>query len=87
MTVLTNWSPSLRAIKLTEAKAHLCELVSKAEKGEDTIIMRRGKAVAKLVPMAAPKKVYRSLAQFRSALRQAKTPSATVIRRLRDKGY
>lgn len=85
--ILTNWSITMPAINLGEAKAHLSELVSKAERGEETIIMRRGEAVAKLVPMAAPKKAYRSRARFRSALRKAKTPSAVLIRGLRDEGY
>ena len=77
----------MSAINLAEAKAHLSELVSKAENGEETIIMRRGEAVAKLVPIAEPKKAFRSRAEFRSTLRKAKTPSADLIRQLRDEGY
>lgn len=74
-------------INLAEAKAHLSELVSKAESGEEIIIMRRGEAVAKLVPFAAPKKALRPRAPFRATLRKAKTPSAVLIRKLRDEGY
>ncbi len=74
-------------INLAEAKAHLSELVSKAESGEEIIIMRRGEAVAKLVPIAAPKKAFRSRAAFRATLRKAKTPSVDLIRKLRDEGY
>ncbi len=74
-------------INLAEAKAHLSELVSKAESGEETIIMRRGAAVAKLVPFAAPKQAYRSRAAFRATLPKAKTPSVELIRKLRDEGY
>ena len=74
-------------INLAEAKAHLSELVSKAESGEETIIMRRGEAVAKLVPIAAPKKALRTRALFRATLRKAKTPSEALIRKLRDEGY
>ena len=77
----------MSAINLAEAKAHLSELVSKAENGEETIIMRRGEAVAKLVPIAAPKKAFRSRAEFRCTLRKAKTPSVDLIRQLRDEGY
>ncbi len=74
-------------INLAEAKAHLSELVSKAESGEETIIMRRGAAVAKLVPFATPKRALQSRASFRATLRKAKTPSVTLIRQLRDEGY
>lgn len=77
----------MSAINLAEAKAHLSKLVSKAENGEETIIMRRGEAVAKLVPIASPKQALRTRAPFRAALRKAKTPSATLIRTLRDEGY
>lgn len=75
------------AINLAEAKAHLSELVSKAEGGEETIITRRGQAVAKIVPMAAPKTAFRSRAQFRASQPKAKTSSVVLIRALRDDGY
>lgn len=42
-----------------EAKAHLSELLDRVERGEDIVIARRGKAVARLVPMEE-KKVDRS---------------------------
>ena len=74
----------MSAINLAEAKAHLSELVSKAEMGEETIIMRRGEAVAKLVPVTLPKKALRSRAAFRASVRQAKTPSVGLIRQSRD---
>ncbi len=74
-------------INLAEAKAHLSELVSKAESGEETIIMRRGEAVAKLVPFSTPKKALRARAPFRATLRKAKTPGTDLIRKLRDEGY
>ena len=48
---------------------------------------REGEAVAKLVPFATPKKALRARAPFRAALRKAKTPSTTLIRKLRDEGY
>ena len=56
----------MAAVNLADAKAHLSELVSKAESGVETIITRRGKPVAKLVPVAAPKKALRSLSDFRA---------------------
>jgi prevent-host-death family protein len=37
-----------------EAKNRLSELLDKAERGEETIITRRGRPVAKLVPMSSP---------------------------------
>ena len=75
------------AVNLADAKARLSELVSKAEAGEETIITRRGQPVARLIPVAAPKKALRSLADFRAALPKARKSSAELIRKLRDEGY
>ena len=74
-------------VNLADAKARLSDLVSKAEKGEETVITRRGQPVAKLVPIALPKKAVRSLAAFRAGLPMARTPSAELIRKMRDEGY
>lgn len=77
----------MAAINLADAKAHLSELVNKAETGEETIIMRRGKAVARLIPIAMPKKKFRTLAEFRATLPKADKSSVALIRELRDEGY
>ncbi|MFO7763531.1 MAG: type II toxin-antitoxin system prevent-host-death family antitoxin [Wenzhouxiangellaceae bacterium] len=37
-----------------EAKTHLAELLRKAEAGEEVVITRRGKPVARLVPFREP---------------------------------
>ena len=38
-----------RTVSIAEAKAHLSELVSAAEAGEDVVITKRGKPVASLI--------------------------------------
>jgi prevent-host-death family protein len=77
----------MKAINLAEAKAHLSELVNKAQSGEETVIMRRGQPVARLAPIAATKLALRSLAAFRATLPKARKSSAELIRKLRDEGY
>lgn len=42
---------SNQSIGLFEAKTHLSELVSRVERGEEIVITRHNKAVAKLVPV------------------------------------
>jgi len=74
-------------VNLADAKARLSELVNKAEGGEETVITRRGRPVARLVPMVSPRKAFRSLAEFRATLPKARKSSAQVIRQLRDEGY
>ncbi len=44
----------MQAIGLFEAKTHLSEYVARAEAGEEVVIMRHHKPVAKIVPMNAP---------------------------------
>lgn len=44
----------MEAIGLFEAKTHLSELVARAERGEEVIITRHNRPVAKLVPIAKP---------------------------------
>jgi len=41
------------SIGLFEAKTHLSELIARAERGEEVIITRHNKPVAKLVPIPA----------------------------------
>ena len=45
---------------LAEAKAKLSELIDQVERGEEIVISRYGKAVAKLVPVEPPAKIDRS---------------------------
>ena len=77
----------MRGVNLADAKARLSELVSKAERGQETVITRRGHPVARLVPIAPPKKAFRSLAEFRATLPKARKSSARLIRQMRDEGY
>ena len=41
----------MESIGLFEAKTHLSELVARAERGEEVVITRHNKPVARLVPM------------------------------------
>lgn len=42
----------MESIGLFEAKTHLSELVARAERGEEVIITRHNKPVAKIVPIS-----------------------------------
>jgi prevent-host-death family protein len=43
----------MESIGLFDAKTHLSELVARAERGEEVIITRHNKPVARLVPMGS----------------------------------
>src|SRR5215213_10263233 len=55
-------------VGLFEAKNKLSELVDRAERGEEVVITRRGKAVAKLVPMPTLTSV--DIARSRAAMKR-----------------
>ncbi len=41
-------------VNVHEAKTHLSRLLARVERGEEVVISRSGKPVARLVPVAAP---------------------------------
>ncbi len=43
-------------IAISEAKAHLTDLVRRAEGGEDVVLTRHGKEIVRLVPVRGPGK-------------------------------
>jgi prevent-host-death family protein len=77
----------MESIGLFEAKTHLSELIARAERGEEVIITRHNKPVAKLVPMDGGKLGTRDKRQ--AALRalesfeRIKVPGATVAELIR----
>jgi len=75
-------------VNLAQAKAHLSELLDKVEAGEDVIITRHGRAVARLHAASRPKQplMLEELAAFRATMPGLQRPSAELLRELRDEG-
>lgn len=79
----------MEKIQLFEAKARLSELVDRAEAGRETVITRRGRAVARLVPVqaagakSANAKVIDSIIRFSKTL---KVKGRVNLRELIDEG-
>lgn len=73
-------------INLADAKAHLSELVDRAEAGESIDIVRRGKLAARLVPPEPAKKKVDVAALKALAARMPRETedSGEFIRRMRD---
>ena len=46
-------------VSLAQAKARLSELLDKVEAGEEVVVTRHGRAVARISPAAQPKKPHR----------------------------
>lgn len=76
---------------IAEAKAHLSDLVARAEAGETVNIMRRGKLAARLVPVAdlPPRKPIdvEALRRLTASQKPATIGAAELVRKMRDSGY
>jgi prevent-host-death family protein len=77
---------SERTVSLAEAKARLSELIKAAQSGEDVVITKRGKAVARLVaePQPRPPVDLAWLRELTEGMTYQEETSATLIRRMRD---
>lgn len=77
-------------ISLAHAKAHLSELLDKVEAGEEVVITRHGRAVARLNCVSRPTRplaqMLDDLAAFRATLPPQRRSSAEVLRQMRDEG-
>ena len=76
----------MSAVNLAVAKAHLSELINKVESGEEVVITRHGRPVARVVPVAAAVQQVplQRLAALRKQLPAVSKSSAQSLRELRD---
>jgi antitoxin (DNA-binding transcriptional repressor) of toxin-antitoxin stability system len=67
----------------------LSELVDRAEAGEEVTILRRGKAVAKLVPIERPLKPIdmKALRALTTKMPHSDLSGAEILREMRDSRY
>jgi len=75
--------PMARTVNLYEAKTHLSQLVDRAASGEEVVIAKAGRPVAKLVPLA-PGNRPRRPGVWKGRLRVAKNFDAPLPKELLD---
>jgi prevent-host-death family protein len=73
-------------IGIRQARAQFSDLVDAAEAGEDIVITRQGRPVARLTAASPQKRALPPLKAFRESGSRPGTPSATLIRGERDAG-
>ncbi|WP_420479880.1 type II toxin-antitoxin system Phd/YefM family antitoxin [Brevundimonas sp. FT23028] len=73
----------MNAINLAEAKARLSELVDLAQQGGEVQIMKRGKPVARLVPIKPAKKRI-AIEDLRAVTDGQTMGDGDSVRRMRD---
>jgi prevent-host-death family protein len=73
-------------IPVATAKAHLSELLDRVEKGEDIVITRHGKPVARLTAEAPKKKPLdiKALERLRAMMPKSDIEAGETVRRMRD---
>jgi prevent-host-death family protein len=71
-------------VNLANAKSRLSELVDRVEKGEEIVITRHGRPVARLSALERPKKPIPSMAEFRARMPKLKESLSESLRKVRD---
>ncbi len=75
------------SVSVAEAKSHLSEILDRVEAGEEVVITRRGKAVARLKPERRRTSIapdFEKLRVLRETMPMASTPASELIRQMRD---
>lgn len=73
-------------VNVKEARSKLSTILNKVEKGEAVVVKRRGKTVAKLVPVTHDQRLP-SLKEFRASLKVSKPLSKTVVKAREEERY
>lgn len=75
-------------VTLVQAKARLSELLDKVEAGEEVVVTRHGRAVARILSAVHPRQPLPldDLAAFRATMPSLRRPSAKLLREARDEG-
>lgn len=78
----------METVGLFEAKTHLSELIARAERGEEVVITRHNKPVAKIVPIASGEVDAAARGEAVRALLRAARGRRLALdwKRLRDEG-
>jgi prevent-host-death family protein len=71
-------------ISAKAARVKLSDLLKRAEKGEEILLFRRGKKVARLVPVKKVEKTLPSLKEFRASIRIKGQPLSMAVLKNRE---
>jgi prevent-host-death family protein len=80
--VISEWK--MVTVSLAHAKAHLSDLLDKVESGEQVIITRHGRPVARLSAADRKPSPLRPLKAFRATMPRWRKASAVLLRKIRD---
>jgi prevent-host-death family protein len=66
-------------ISVKEARSRFSAILSQAEEGKEIVIMRRGKAIARLVPCTVKRRELPSLKDLRASIQVAGEPLSRTV--------
>ncbi|WP_340104825.1 type II toxin-antitoxin system Phd/YefM family antitoxin [Rhodohalobacter sp. 8-1] len=77
---------SNKEVNVNEVREQIAEYLTRAERGEETIIKRYSKKIAKIVPyQETPRKKLPDLSDFRQSLGvSSEQPAGEILREMRD---
>lgn len=75
------------SVSMTQARAQLDALLDKVQVGEEVLITRRGRPVARIVSISRKPIPFEELAAFRATMPPLSRPSVEILRELRDEKY
>lgn len=76
----------MKVVGAYQAKVHLADLLTEAERGETIVVTRRGKAVAKLVPLRSEHMSVEAVAKEFEKMRRSTRPIEGGLRQLIEEG-
>ena len=71
-------------INAKEARGKLSSLLRRVEHGDEVVVLRRGKQVARLVPFRRKEKHLPQLREFRASIRLKGKPLSTTVLQIRE---
>ena len=74
----------MRTVNVSETREQLARLLDAVEAGEEVLIVRRDRPVARLVPVASAMDPFPSRRDLREALPPMREDAEDVVRALRD---
>ncbi len=76
----------MRRVNVREARERISRLLAEVERGEEVVISRHGRPVARLAPIKREPR-FSDRSAFRASLRPGKTGSAELVRGIRDEEH
>jgi prevent-host-death family protein len=71
-------------INAKEARGKLSSLLKKVEKGDEIVVVRRGKQVARIVPLRGQERSLPSLSKFRASIKIKGKPLSAAVSHSRE---